>query len=198
MSNLVKLGDEFIRTEERDGATWYALPDILKLIDSKTSTTVLAKIIRQRLGVDSIRVTELNYGVGSVATNMTTEAGFYFTILYSKKPKAQTIMPKLLGQIRDSKLILEALNDFEVPEELPDMYVYAIREQETGRVKLGISKDPEQRLRTLQTGNSSKLELVAYKKAENRFKDEQQLHKLAANEHIRGEWFEGGAVRLVA
>src|SRR5690554_2389851 len=39
----------------------------------------------------------------------------------------------------EEKAVIDAINEFEVPDDIPDMYVYAIRETETGRVKLGIN-----------------------------------------------------------
>ena len=101
---------------------------------------------------------------------------------------------RVMDAITEYQEILEALDGFEVPEDVPDMYVYAIRETETGRVKLGISRDPEARLRQLQTGNSQELELVAFRKAENRFDDEHALHSDARAYHLRGEWFDGQAL----
>ena len=89
--------------------------------------------------------------------------------------------------------ILNAIRDFEVPEECADMYVYAIRNTTTGNIKLGISRNPEQRLKQLQTGNDCTLELVAYSRAENRFQDEAALHHAHAAAHIRGEWFDQSA-----
>lgn len=100
---------------------------------------------------------------------------------------------KLVAMIDESANIMRALNDIELPNDLPDMYVYAIRESETGRIKLGISRDPESRLRQLQTGNSQELTLVAYRKAENRYQDESVLHKLNSAAHVRGEWFNESA-----
>lgn len=85
--------------------------------------------------------------------------------------------------------LLKALDAFDVPPELNDMFVYAIREVESGRIKLGISKDPKARLAQLQTGNSQRLELVAYRKAKDRFADEKEAHRLNSYVHVRGEWF---------
>ena len=90
--------------------------------------------------------------------------------------------------------VMKALNDFEVPDDLPDMYVYAIRNKDTGNVKIGISKHPETRLKQLQTGCDGLLELVAVRKATNRFSDEKQLHNENANHRIHGEWFTENAV----
>ena len=100
---------------------------------------------------------------------------------------------KLLATIENLDYLLKALQDFEVPDDLHDMYVYAIREKDTGHIKLGISKNPRARLAQLQTGNSSELELVAYRRAENRFRDEQAIHADADAYRLRGEWFASGA-----
>ena len=100
---------------------------------------------------------------------------------------------KLLETIENLDYLLKALQDFEVPDDLHDMYVYAIREKDTGHIKLGISKNPRARLTQLQTGNSSELELVAYRRAENRFRDEQAIHADADAYRLRGEWFTSGA-----
>ena len=104
------------------------------------------------------------------------------------------VLTSIIGAADDLSVILKALSEFEIPEDAPDMYVYAIRERETGNVKLGISRNPQQRLRQLQTGNSSTLELVAYRKAENRFEDEKDMHADAANYRLHGEWFDGRAL----
>ncbi len=98
-------------------------------------------------------------------------------------------------KISDFENVLKALNEFEVDSEILDLspkplYVYAIREVTTGNIKIGISANPESRLRQLQTGNSSKLELVTFIEAKDRFKTEKELHLLNADKHIRGEWFD--------
>lgn len=103
------------------------------------------------------------------------------------------VMAAMLKNVDDLASVLDALNNFEMPDDMPDMYVYAIQEVSTGNVKIGISKNPEQRLKQLQIGNSSELRLVATKKAENRFKDEKAAHIENNSRHIRSEWFSSGA-----
>ena len=99
------------------------------------------------------------------------------------------IFLKIIKAIDDLSIIQEALNNFEVPDDIPDMYVYAIKNTDTGNIKLGISKNPEQRLKQLQTGCDGKLELVAYRKADNGYRDELQLHHENNQYAIHGEWF---------
>lgn len=112
------------------------------------------------------------------------------TVIACYDIKAASEISKIAAESLD---IIKALESFEVPDDLPDMYVYAIREAETGNVKIGISKDPAERLKQLQTGNSSELVLVASMPAVNRYKDESSAHKKLSNINIRGEWFECGA-----
>lgn len=94
----------------------------------------------------------------------------------------------------ESLELIKALESFEIPDDLPDMYVYAIREVSTGNVKIGISKNPAERLKQLQIGNSSQLELAAYMRADNRYKDETAAHKALCDINIRSEWFDAVAV----
>ena len=94
---------------------------------------------------------------------------------------------------RSLNSIVKALEEFEVPEDLHDMYVYAIKNTSTGEIKLGISKNPANRLKQLQTGSSGILELVATRKAHNRFEDELEIHKKNAGFRIHSEWFKEGA-----
>jgi hypothetical protein len=88
---------------------------------------------------------------------------------------------------------MELLEEMDISELDADMHLYVIRETESGRVKIGISRDPERRLRELQVGNSQKLEILATRKAYNGFADETLLHKTFSADQIRGEWFSSNA-----
>ena len=107
--------------------------------------------------------------------------------------KTLIIAAKHISSIRE---ITNALNDFEAPADCPDLYVYVIKNTISGNIKLGISRNPHARLKQIQTGNDCKLELVAYKKADNRFEDEASIHKHASGYHIHGEWFKEGANKM--
>ena len=86
--------------------------------------------------------------------------------------------------------ILKAFDAFDVPKELAaETWLYAIQEKETGKVKLGISQDPQTRVKQLQIGNPNTLELVVVRKAEQGLIDETNLHLQNHTHHIRGEWF---------
>lgn len=94
------------------------------------------------------------------------------------------------------KEMMEFAKNIDIDE--PDMFVYAIMEEDNGKVKIGISKDPERRLKQLQTGNSSRLILVATHKAENGFADERALHQKNEAYLIHGEWFSSEAKNTIS
>ena len=73
---------------------------------------------------------------------------------------------------------------------MSDGFVYFIREEETGNIKIGFSeKHPKGRLNDFQTGNSNKLELLGF--IEGSYEDETDLHDEFEEDRIRdgNEWF---------
>lgn len=69
-------------------------------------------------------------------------------------------------------------------------YVYLIRSEETGRYKIGVSKDPTKRIEQLNTGNDSELVLIESFPSEYAYKVETALQNSYAYTHKRGEWFD--------
>lgn len=69
-------------------------------------------------------------------------------------------------------------------------YVYLICDPATDRFKIGVTRDlKSNRLKKLQTGNSSGLFMVHYYKTEWPFRLETMLHKHFRDKHILNEWF---------
>lgn len=93
----------------------------------------------------------------------------------------------LSESITDHMEVLKAYQNMDVTELEQDKYVYVIKNLATGAYKVGISKDPEQRLKSLQVGNDGELSLVGYK--QGTFQDETSAHKRLADKNIRSEWF---------
>ena len=185
----------------QDSEGRYSLNDLHKAAVANgqaTESQSPAKFLRIASAKAFVNILETGQGESPV----NTIKGRGITGTFSTKPVAIEYFRWLCGaqasvmlceKITSLDSLLEALDDFDVPDDLPDMYVYAIREAETGRIKIGISKDPAERLKQLQVGNSQELELVAYKKADNRFSDERAAHFINSDAHIRGEWFDAEA-----
>lgn len=69
-------------------------------------------------------------------------------------------------------------------------YIYLIQSLENSHYKIGISKNPQRRIKELQTGNSSELRLVEVYQSEYAEKIESALHRRYSHIHKEGEWFD--------
>ena len=183
---------------DQNGEPWFVLRDVLQAMGSSTSPNLAKASIIEGLGEGYFKTIHILDSMGRTQqATIVNESGLLHLLIRSNSPSAGNARLSMIKQVSDTRSVLNALNDFEVPDDLPNMYVYAIRECDTGNIKLGISRDPEQRLKQMQTGNSSRLELVGYREAKNRFKDERALHFKAADYRIRGEWFNHNAMEFV-
>lgn len=161
---------------------WKRLPQTQELIEALTKKLNVAKI-------EIIKTSRARADRGGG-----TWSHWQLAIEYAIYLGGAEFKIALTNAILDFNLVLKALQEFEVSDEILEdckcpLYVYAIREVDTGNVKIGISKDPEERLKQLQTANSSKLELIGFNEAKNRFLDERIAHKNNKEHHIHGEWF---------
>ena len=184
------LNSNSIRTTQIDGKIWFSASDVCSILKAKGAAS--------RLDDEDRRMEKASTGGGKQKTVFVSEGGVYKMIIGSRNPATEGLKRKLIEQISCIRSTLDALDAFETPEDYPDLYVYAIRNTYTGNIKLGISRDPLARMRQLQAANDCQLELMAYKKAENRFKDEVAIHGEARPHHVHGEWFGNGAIGAVA
>lgn len=71
-------------------------------------------------------------------------------------------------------------------------YVYLIKDcGKENTYKIGVTKNiVNKRKQTLQTGNSSKLEIISFYETNYPFKLETMLHRLYSDYNIQNEWFE--------
>lgn len=67
------------------------------------------------------------------------------------------------------------------------MFNYAILDPDTKRVKFGLAVNPEKRLRELQTGSASRLQLIGFWEGDR--ESEQRIHRLFDEYRHVGEWF---------
>jgi hypothetical protein len=67
------------------------------------------------------------------------------------------------------------------------MFVYFIKEERSGLIKIGYSENPQKRLKALQTGQAKDLEIIMTVKGGAEL--ESVLHKAFDFFRVRGEWF---------
>lgn len=72
------------------------------------------------------------------------------------------------------------------------MYVYFIQAGRKGPVKIGVARNVEKRLESLQTGNHQELfvrTLIVCDEKNHAYETEKKFHRKFKYLHIRGEWF---------
>jgi hypothetical protein len=65
------------------------------------------------------------------------------------------------------------------------------------RVKIGVTSNIEQRIKTLSTGNPDPIELLYIEERYMPHKAEKYLHREFQKNRVRGEWFEGVTVQQI-
>lgn len=70
---------------------------------------------------------------------------------------------------------------------MAEQYVYVIQAVESGRIKIGIAKNPTKRLAMLQVGSPERLELMG--SAVGGRSLEIRLHAELHRDRLHGEWF---------
>ena len=184
---VFSFGNHEIRTvTDEHGEAWFVANDVCAALELMNPHDALAKHVDREdivkhLVIDNVGRKQL--------TNLINERGVLNMLIKSSRTPPK-LLDEIISRVKGAKEVIAALEDFEIPENLPTMYVYAIRNKHTGRIKLGISENPERRLKELQIGNDCELELLAYREAANRFKDEKAIHDKHQHLRVRGEWFD--------
>jgi len=110
----------------------------------------------------------------------------------SNKTAKEEIINKIIdGREKEGLLnIIDTIKNLDV-EDLPiDRYIYVAKEELSGRYKIGISKDPDNRIKQLNTGNPEQLILIhTYLATEQRNISETLAHSIFNEDRLKGEWF---------
>ena len=183
---VFSFGNQEIRTAtDEHGEIWFVANDVCAALELANPRDALTAHVDPE---DVCRRDTLTPG-GLQKLSHINERGVLNMLIKSSKTPPK-LLDEIISRVKGTKEAIAALEDFEIPENLPTMYVYAIRNKHTGRIKLGISENPERRLKELQIGNDCELELLAYREAANRFKDEKAIHNRHQHLRVRGEWFD--------
>ena len=126
-----------------------------------------------------------------------TEEGFNFIALSLTGENADVYKIKYIEAF--SKMKKSLINMFKarlIENVLPQdnrmrQFVYIIENVDNGAIKIGVGNDPNKRLKQLQTGSVSELELVYQSNVcSNAFDIEAECHHHFEEYHIRGEWYD--------
>jgi hypothetical protein len=122
-------------------------------------------------------------------------AVYVIASLTSQGQKRKQVIAKAVSAMTDFQSLLDAVAAIDLAE-CPGKKIYFAVEEETGRVKIGISCNPERRVKELSVGNPNTLRIVMSYDAEDGFREERRLHDLFSANRIRGEWFDRGVPLL--
>jgi len=125
------------------------------------------------------------------------EVAFTLILSYKNKDCNLQLVTKLCGDSKNLAAIVSALRDFDFSEVPEEMFVYVARNTDTGNIKIGLSKQPEERIKQLQVGCDGKLELLGCIPAPNRYKDETAYHRKFISSNIHSEWFTSDAAEII-
>ena len=151
---------------------WFVAKDVAEALGYNDTKEAVAQHCKHNRSINDLGL--LNHpsrkNLGS-QDKLIHESDVFVLIMKSNSPSSRKVRSSMIEQILDIRHVLKTLQAFEMPDDLPDMCVYAVRECDTGNIKLGISRDPEQRLKQMQADNNVSLYLVGYCVTKNRFKE---------------------------
>jgi len=119
---------------------------------------------------------------------------FLISLLRNNRTTVKLMSGVIKGQ--DIVSAFKAIKNFDV-DGVNVRYVYAAVDPR-GRVKIGISNDPQRRVTELNSGNADTLQLVYTKRADKPgYQSEVELHKKCETYRIKREWFESGSMEVI-
>ena len=175
------------------------ITDLLDVRHDKAMLKVAEMAQDPEFGTMSVVDIQYSSGKGRIGTIKTYQLTLAQSMtVFSRLSKTGSIklFRSSIKSIEDFKSIVIAVNLFDAPD-LPDRYVYAAQDC-NGRIKIGISKDPEQRVKQLNVGHPDNLKLVYMAKAiDNTYLSEKEAHEKCKDYHLRSEWFSEPALELL-
>ena len=111
----------------------------------------------------------------------------------SSSSRKTDVLISIIKAYEESSLVsaLDMILNMDFDGEKEDRYIYVAKEVASGRFKIGISKNPEERVKHLNIGNPEKLVIVhAYLATEDGYKSEALAHKIYEKNRLNGEWFD--------
>lgn len=146
-----------------------------------------------KLGVIGERVGDSSGGRKPIEYMMNEDHVLLLVSLLRNDDAKTRIIANLISA-SDLVSVIKKLNEFDF-DGISDRYVYAVQDVE-GNVKIGISVDPERRVKELNLGNSCQLKLIFTKNATgSRYHSETELHGRCSQYRIRSEWFTKDAIK---
>jgi len=190
MNEIIKIEKHTIGDEEVNSINSRELYENMGLDKSNWSRWIKKNIEDSPLATENKDYIRFSENIsGNITDNFVLTTNFAIQLLMMCNNKKCDIIKKYISNNVNLSMedILNQIIDIDTP--CDDMYVYAIQEKYSKRIKIGISRNPEERIKQLNTGNPEPLTLIDKKLAPNKFKDEQKIHNKFNTSRLNGEWF---------
>lgn len=189
-----------VRVVMRDGEPWWVAKDVAEVLGyadpSKMTNHVDSddKIVVNPQDYTDLVGSLLEYTFRLVLIN---ESGLYACIFGSKKPVAKVfkrwVTTEVLPSIRKYGMFQQSKTPLDFIKETMDnakQQLYIIKNEITGKIKIGVSNNVSTRIRQLECASGCSLKLLyTLPYSDNVFEIEQYLHKKFENYRSIGEWF---------
>jgi len=120
---------------------------------------------------------------------------FILSLLRASNQKIVDIKVKSI-KVSEILTIIKAIQEFDT-DDIPVNFVYAMQDQDKN-IKIGISNDPERRLKEINAANAQTVDLVLVMEAKKeKYQDEVDAHNLCSKYYIKNEWYEKKALDLL-
>ena len=191
-------------TKERKEYVFKELSDVLSQIDFKYDYKIFIhmghkKMLKYLFFIDSSSKENYFFVTVTVSLLMTgtkkpVKREFVFSQLcgmlpYDPQPNDPVVIEKnYSSRKKENSWTYLFVKECQHEKNNSDSYVYFIQSEKGGAIKIGLSKNPEERLNELQPSTPYKLKLLA--KIKGNVRKERELHRKFARYRIQGEWFE--------
>lgn len=171
---------------------YHILRDIEEEIQELLANPNLDAPIKDRI-LKGFKETTYKDAQGKARTSyqLSEEAFLQMSLRYSSEVRARFVVA--FTSYRDTLINLYKARVLEkvIPQvSTSRSFIYIIREEGKGRLKIGISNNPEKRLKTLQTGSAEDLTLLYTSLVcSNSLEIETNVHEHFKEYLVRGEWF---------
>ena len=140
-----------------------------------------------------------SYGRSQTEYELGEMASMQILLKYSTEHRAKFILSFM--KIKEALMLAfkaKLIEDIIPQDNRLRQYVYIIENQDSGAIKIGVAHNVEKRIKQLQTGSVSELNLIYRSNiCSNAFEVEKFMHDKFNNRHIRGEWYNVGKTEVI-
>jgi len=185
MNDLVRIGDKGLTTTSK------IICDVFGKVHRNVVRDIdmldCSKEFKKKNFVDSFYMSSQNKKIRCY--DLTLDGALFLCSGFTGKKsilKKEALISLFKGSV-SFETVIAAINEIDIEDE--KLFIYIAQESVSGRYKIGVSKNPEKRVKQLNIGNPEELVLVHKYKSKDGFKEESLIHGVLKRHSLRSEWF---------